>query len=151
MRSRAAPHACPLCGGRLHAIGTRRRHFIRDDGEPAVLMIHRYRCEGCGHIHHELPDFLLPYKQHIAATFEKVYNENRWAVCCDDNEFRRLYLWLVRIFLPMAAELFSPLPGTGRVLLRKKIPESPPGWLSRLVYRLVNEDRWQTHYAVSSG
>ena len=100
---------------------------------------------------YELPDFLLPYKQHIAAIFEKVYNENRWEVCCDDNEFRRLCLLLVRIFLPMAAELFSPLPGTGRVLLRKKISESPPGWLSRLVYRLVNENRWQTHFAVSSG
>ena len=40
MRSRAAPHACPLYGGRLHAIGTRRRHFIRDDGEPADAPTH---------------------------------------------------------------------------------------------------------------
>ena len=151
MRSRAAPHACPLCGGRLHTIGTRRRHFIQDDGTRASLMIRRFRCEGCGHIHHELPDMLLPYKQHTASTLERVYLGDRWNICCDDNDFRRLYLWLMRIFLPMATELFSPLPGTGRVLLRKKIPESPPGWLSRLVYRLVNEDRWQTHFAVSSG
>lgn len=114
-------------------------------------MIRRFRCEGCGHIHHELPDFLLPYKRHTATTFEKVYSGNRWDVCCDDNDFRRLYLWLMRIFLPMAAELFSPLPGFGRVLLRKKISESPPGWLSRLVCRLVNGNRWQTHFAVSSG
>ena len=151
MRSRAAPHACPLCGGRLHTIGTRRRHFIQDDGTRAILMIRRFRCEGCGHIHHELPDMLLPYKQHTASTLERVYLGDRWNICCDDNDFRRLYLWLMRIFLPMAAELFSPLPGTGRVLLRKKSPEAPPGWLSRLVYRLVNEDRWQTHFAVSSG
>lgn len=150
MRSRAAPHACPLCGGRLHTIGTRRRHFIQDDGTRAILMIRRFRCEGCGHIHHELPDFLLPYRQHIAITFEKIYSGDRRNICCDDNEFRRLYLWLMRIFLFMAAELFSPLPGTGRVLLRKKISESPPGWLSGLVYRLINEGRWQTHFAVSS-
>ena len=151
MRSRAAPCLCPICEGRLHAIGTRRRHFIQDNGTRAILMIRRFRCEGCGHIHHELPDFLLPYKRHTATTFEKVYSGNRWDVCCDDNDFRRLYLWLMRIFLPMAAELFSPLPGFGRVLLRKKISESPPGWLSRLVCRLVNGNRWQTHFAVSSG
>ena len=114
-------------------------------------MIRRFRCEGCGHIHHELPDMLLPYKQHTASTLERVYLGDRWNICCDDNDFRRLYLWLMRIFLPMAAELFSPLPGTGRVLLRKKISESPPGWLSRLICRLVNEGRWQTHFAVSSG
>ena len=133
------------------SIGTRRRRFIREDGGKAILMIRRYRCAGCGHIHHELPDFLLPYKQHTASTFEKVYSGNRWDVCCDDNDFRRLYLWLMQIFLPMAARLFSPSPGIGCVLLRKKISESPPGWLSALVSRLVNEDRWQTHFAVSSG
>ena len=151
MRSRASPHGCPLCGGQLSAVGTRRRHFIREDGTKAVLMIRRYRCEGCGHIHHELPDFLLPYKQHTASTLEKIYSGNRWDVCCDDNDFRRLYLWLMKILLPMAARLFSSSPGIGRVLLRKKISESPPGWLSALVSRLVNENRWQTHFAVSSG
>ncbi len=104
MRSRASPHGCPLCGGQLSAVGTRRRHFIREDGTKAVLMIRRYRCEGCGHIHHELPDFLLPYKQHTASTLEKVYSGNRWDVCCDDNDFRRLYLWLMKILLPMAAK-----------------------------------------------
>ena len=151
MRSRASPHNCPLCGGRLSAIGTRRRHFIREDGTKAVLMIRRYRCEGCDRIHHELPDFLLPYKQHTALTFEKVCQGRRWDVCCDDNDFRRLYLWLMQIFFPMAVKLFSPSPGIGRVLLRKNISDSPPGWLSKLIYWLVNENRWQTHFAVFSG
>lgn len=132
-------------------IGTRRRKFIQEGGEKAVLMIRRYRCKNCGRIHHELPDMLLPYKQHIAATFEKVYCKNLWSVCCDDNEIRRLYLWLMQVFLSMAASLCSPLPAVGRALLRKKISESPPGWLSKLVYQLVSENRWQTHFAVSSG
>ena len=99
-------------------------------------MIRHFRCEGCGHIHHELPDFRLPYKQHITVTFEKIYSGDRWNVCCDDNEFRRLYLWLVRIFLPMAAELFSPLPGTGASCSEKRsqsplrggFPGSFAGW-----------------------
>ncbi len=114
-------------------------------------MIRRLRCEKCGRIHHELPDMLVPYKQHIAATIEKVYSSDYRNVCCDDNEIRRIHLWIMRIFLPIAAELFSSQPTVGHVLLRKKISESSPGWLSRLVYRLVSENRWRTHFAVSSG
>lgn len=150
MRSRAAP-VCPVCGGSLTKMGRRRRRFIQEDGRKATLIIQRYRCKKCGRIHHELPDMLVPYKQHIALTFEKIYGGNRWDVCCDDNEIHRIYLWLMRIFLPMAAKLYSPLPTAGSVLLRKKISGSPPGWLSRLVCRLVNENRWQTHFVVSSG
>ncbi len=132
-------------------IGTRRRRFIQENGEKAALMIRRFRCKGCGRIHHELPDMLIPYKQHIAATVEKIYSGNRWDVCCDDNEIRRIYLWLMRVFLPMAASLYSPQPTAQRVLLRRSISGSPPGWLSELVYRLVSENRWRTHFAVSSG
>ncbi len=132
-------------------IGTRRRRFIQENGEKAALMIRRFRCKGCGRIHHELPDMLIPYKQHIAATVEKIYSGNRWDVCCDDNEIRRIYLWLMQVFLPMAASLYSPQPTAQRVLLRRSISGSPPGWLSELVYRLVSENRWRTHFAVSSG
>lgn len=94
---------------------------------------------------------LIPYKQHIAPTFEKVYAGKQWDICCDDNEIRRLNLWLVQVFLSMAAELYSPLLAIGHVLLRKEISRTPPGWLSKLVFRLINENRWHTRFAVSSG
>ena len=48
--------------------------MIDTGGETVRLVVRRLRCmnENCRRIHHELPDVVVPYKMHTAATFEKI-------------------------------------------------------------------------------
>ena len=60
--------------GELKVIGSRKRKMIDTGGETVRLVVRRLRCvnENCRRIHHELPDVVIPYKMHTAATFEKI-------------------------------------------------------------------------------
>ncbi|WP_245590390.1 DUF6431 domain-containing protein [Aneurinibacillus terranovensis] len=42
-------------------MGTRDRKSKDSSGETKVYNIRRLGCVNCGRIHHELPDFLVPY------------------------------------------------------------------------------------------
>ncbi|MCD7866789.1 MAG: DUF6431 domain-containing protein [Clostridiales bacterium] len=63
---------CPFCDGKLKVIGSRGRKVLRRDGSSGHLIIRRLRCGSCRHIHHELPDILVPYKRYDAETIENV-------------------------------------------------------------------------------
>ncbi len=64
---------CPVCGGSLRGIGSRRRSVINADGDKTIYRIRRLCCgEGCGKIHHELPDSIVPYRRHSARTIEEI-------------------------------------------------------------------------------
>ena len=61
-----------LTGGILFVIGSRSRQSLCGDGTRRTLRIRRLRCEECRKIHHELPDFLVPYKRYTANVVEAV-------------------------------------------------------------------------------
>jgi hypothetical protein len=63
---------CPCCGDVLKVIGSRSRKYINKDEEKVVLIIRRLRCCMCHKIHHELPDFLVPYKRYESSSLEAV-------------------------------------------------------------------------------
>lgn len=52
-------------------IGSRERKVRRDDGETERYVIRRLRCKNCRKIHHELPDFIIPYKRYDAHVIEE--------------------------------------------------------------------------------
>lgn len=57
---------CPKCGGRLKYYDSVRR-IVRTKGRiTKKVIIRRMKCEKCGSLHRELPEFLLPYKQYEA-------------------------------------------------------------------------------------
>ena len=66
---------CPICLSDMRVIGSRDRKVIGRDGQWQTFVIRRLRCKGCGHIHHELPDFLIPYKRHCTETIEEVVSD----------------------------------------------------------------------------
>ena len=90
---------CPICGGRLAGYGWRERRVIETDGSVTILMIHRLICTDCETIHHELPDILIPYKRHCAATIENIVSGGGEAVCCEESTLRRIRLWWQALYL----------------------------------------------------
>ncbi|WP_335338494.1 DUF6431 domain-containing protein [Paenibacillus naphthalenovorans] len=53
-------------------VGSRKRISRNATGEVKVLSLRRLRCTGCCKIHHELPDFLVPYKRYESTCIEEV-------------------------------------------------------------------------------
>lgn len=64
VNAKAAPPACPSCGGRLCYRDCRKRIMRHEGGGKDWLLIRRFRCKKCHHYHNELPDCVLPYKHY---------------------------------------------------------------------------------------
>lgn len=63
---------CPNCRSRLFYYDTVKR-IVRKEGRiTRKAYIRRLRCDNCGRIHRELPDFILPYKQYEAGIIRGV-------------------------------------------------------------------------------
>jgi len=88
---------CPICNAMLTEIGVRLRKVISPEGDKEVLQIRRMRCEECGKIHHELPDYLVPYKRHCAETIEKVTADNLGDVPCEPAVVHKIKAWWLAI------------------------------------------------------
>ncbi|MGM9528834.1 MAG: DUF6431 domain-containing protein [Prevotella sp.] len=58
------PPPCPTCGGQLKYRDNRKRIYKQEGGECAHIVVNRYRCEHCGHLHTCLPDILAPHKHY---------------------------------------------------------------------------------------
>lgn len=55
---------CPICGGSLKRYD-RVKRIVRTKGRATrYVYIRRFRCEVCGKLHREIPDYILPYKQY---------------------------------------------------------------------------------------
>lgn len=86
--------ACPICGGSLEVIGSRKRKPIAGGGKVITLIIRRLRCKTCRKIHHELPDIVMPYKRHCTKTIEKIIaSEATEEVICEESTIRRIKAW----------------------------------------------------------
>ena len=55
---------CPICNGSLKYYD-RVKRIVRTKGRKSNWIdIRRLRCEKCGQLHRELPDYVSPYKQY---------------------------------------------------------------------------------------
>ena len=57
---------CPSCGDKLAYYDSAKRIVRTKARQTRCIKIRRMRCCGCGILHRELPDSLLPYKQYEA-------------------------------------------------------------------------------------
>ena len=69
---RAGEIFCPECRNRLSYYDTVRRIALSAGRAKRRLYIRRLRCEGCGRIHRELPDFISPRKLYEAGIIRGV-------------------------------------------------------------------------------
>ena len=162
---------CPLCGGVLKCFGTRLRKCILRSGEKIVLSLRRLRCSNptCRRIHHELPDFLVPYKRHESASIELVCAP--WVklrevdVAVEDRTIGRWKRWLetfasywegclrtISARMGLQSGTNPEASSTSPLQRLFQLVGSRPGWLAEIVRTLVNAGFWvQTHSAWMAG
>lgn len=114
--------SCPVCGEEMHPYGRRQRIGLLADGRKVFLFIRRLWCPRCKRIHHELPDFLLPYKHFIMACIKKVFRKQGGTVCCENSTIYRWRRWFRDL---LGKSMTSSLDPYGK------------GWLPRLVLLLL--------------
>ena len=155
---------CPLCQEACKVIGSRKRQGIREDGEPLTLVVRRLRCQNpqCRKIHHELPDFLMPFKRHMTETLEKVLQETTEDVPMEDTTIRRIRQWFAQRADALVGGLLSAYVAATEdfgvdlsTLPQAILPRicffvgSSAGWLKKVVQILVQTNRWPQTQLVS--
>ncbi|WP_409365320.1 DUF6431 domain-containing protein [Alicyclobacillus cycloheptanicus] len=93
---------CPCCQSRLYIIGSRKRTWIQSSGNKAKIIIRRLRCQDCRKIHHELPNFLVPYHRHEAQVIEDAVMDKAAPTGVEESTIRRWRQWF-KAFAPYAA------------------------------------------------
>lgn len=93
---------CPFCGNRLQVIGSRRRGVCKNDGSLIRLVIRRMKCISCGHVHHELPDLIIPYKRYESEVVAKIIApaaKNLEDYPCEQSTAKRLKSWFSQLLI----------------------------------------------------
>lgn len=106
---------CPLCAAVLLEIGRRARGYISSEGDRESVQIRRMKCSVCLRIHHELPDFLLPYKRHCAQTVESIVNGETEDVPCTPCCAHKLRTWWLLVSSYFAAILCTLIESVGAI------------------------------------
>ncbi len=143
---------CTVCQQICIVIGSRRRHLIRKDGNHIILMIRRLYCKHCKKIHHELPDFVIPYKRYETDVIEAILDNHTDDVPCEASTIRRLGMWSDPMLKHLqhcidACRLKYGEEAVPFSLLRPRSDDGTPnsGWLKRAVQLAVNTNHWRTY------
>lgn len=137
--------ACPVCGGILKILGTRKRTLFECGGKKLILKIRRLQCKVCNKVHHELPDIVIPYKRHCAETIEKIINGHTEAVGCENSTIRRIKAWWFGMGLYFENVLASLREKFGIVFSKRMAPRE-------IVRAVANAHLWiHTRSAFLSG
>lgn len=148
---------CPCCGEGMSVIGTRDRKCKDSLGEARIYNIRRLKCLKCRKIHHELPDFMVPYKRYGAECIESaISNPSSHSIPADDSTLYRWEEWfhsfldywigaIISIMIrtrqdkslhTMSADAGTALQKIGRLV------GNANGWLARIVRPIVNMNLW---------
>lgn len=145
---------CPCCGEHLSSIGSRRRKYRKPTSDVIVLFIRRMRCGSCRRIHHELPDFLVPYKRYSAESIEEVVCEGASAAVAVDNSticrwlgwFSWIVEYMVQCLLALSfrngLSIKDDSPCIHQFSRLIQFVGDAPGWLARSVRPVANSNLW---------
>lgn len=88
---------CPLCGGALKARDKVNRHTRTETGKKVWHRIRRLKCLGCGKLHRELLESMLPYKHYCAETIEGVLDDKLQECWAENSTLNRWIAWFAAI------------------------------------------------------
>ena len=127
---------CPVCGGGLAVIGSRKRKVvIEGGGKVQVLIIRRLRCRECGSVHHELPDIVIPYKRYGVQIIENILKGRTSGVTCEESTLHRIRAWWASLRLYFENILASLREKYGVVYSERPSPRE-------IVRAAVNANLW---------
>ena len=151
----AEQHICPICEDDLYTIGSRKRIGRKPTGDLVTYIIRRLRCKGCGRIHHELPDLLVPYKRYEAACLESAVSKRHASdIAADESTLYRWHVWFEKCWQYWVNCLSTIASRTGNTLEALSVPSSSAlqrighyvgqgvGWLARVVRPIVHSQLW---------
>lgn len=123
-----------------------------------TLSLRRLRCKECIIIHHELPDFLVPYKRYDAECIEMVLSgSTNHDIPADNSTLFRWMSWfssfieywlgcLISISLRFHQDTTPMnLTSTGSLTALQRIGRmvgDAPKWLKRMTRSIVNSNNW---------
>lgn len=129
--------------------------MVEYSGDKKILIVRRLRCTGCGRIHHELPDLIVPYKRYSCEAVEFIIStskEHEDDYPCELSTSVRLKIWffLLRQYFRNTLVSLTFLYDYDRDLCNEINQLLPclefglgfTGWLKKLVRFIVNSGRW---------
>ena len=81
---------CPDCGGKLKIRDSKKRIVKDISGEEYTFNLRRFICSGCGKIHTELPDCIVPQKRYSKNAIETAVSGKCDYYIMDDST---IYRW----------------------------------------------------------
>ena len=133
-------HRCPHCSSELRRNGWRKRVSTGMDGIRHTYLLRRLICRRCGRIHHELPDFMVPYKRYEVQVIESAINGDLSCVPCYDQTIRAFQRWFEALFKSARSKstVFQKPFSVFSLHFKAK-----HGWLSQLIMQLVKAQFWK--------
>ena len=137
-------------------IGSRLRKYINESGHSVPLNVRRLGCKECHKVHHELPDFLVPYKRYGSSSIESVLTDAAYStVPADESTLYRWKAWFSYLltYLIGCLEAILIRTGEGHLIHAEYVSKSllqriwhyvgdACGWLARVVRPSVNLNLW---------
>lgn len=142
----------------MHVVGSRNRKiffFLTDtENEQRLYRIRRLKCPTCNKIHHELPNFMIPYKRQCTATVTYILEGND-IYDLSEKVVNRTHHWFnlrVNAFVGLVTQLFRnelmvpvctlPDDAFSKLDWLKACFGHHPKWLNHLVHGLVFSGLW---------
>lgn len=144
-------HICPSCKKEeLRCIGRRIRRVIELDGRVNQYLIWRLQCPCCRRIHHELPNFIVPYKRYSIHVISEIIEGDLEMVPCGNGAIKNILHW----FMQFKTQVLSCLNNSGSDCNLNCYTYSPlefsmsslkiSYWLKLVIHILANNDKWFT-------
>lgn len=146
---------CPDCHSIMKYRDSRPRIMRQHGGVTHHVMVERYYCRKCHHLHTILPDFLVPYKHYSSEVIQDVLDEVVDEETPEDADgpspltMKEWKLWFKKNFLRMEALAKTAILNI--LGLEEEIPEAGG---SLLRYYREHNDRWLAvilRYVYNSG
>jgi hypothetical protein len=119
--------------------------MIDSTGDKQTLVIRRLRCNECKHIHHELPDILMPYKRHCMETIERIIADDTKDIYCEISAISRIKAWWAGCLLYFESVIVSLREKYRAVFTNNPAPKE-------IVRAVVNAHLWpSTRSALLTG
>jgi hypothetical protein len=139
---------CPCCKSKLSPYGFRERKYKNQASETKTLIIRRLKCQNsdCGRIHHELPDYICPYKRHSSDVCQDVI-EGKHSIAFEPSFRYRLIRWFVKAGPKLDAGLRSAgmalgAPKDEQCFSLAYLMRNSSEWLKKVARVLANSFRW---------